>query len=126
MRNQRRSAVVKPADAPSPNSVPVFQRSAHRAIRYWIWTRFSDARAGFADRDRRKPEDTPLPAQLGDTPPSRASSPWLDRLGAEYLGAVEEEAGRHGRDQRAPLAVLVLSLMTLFLLGAARGFLRLM
>jgi hypothetical protein len=91
MRNQRRSAVIKPADAPSPHSVPAFQRSAHRPICYRIWTRCFDGRAGFADRDRRKPEETPAAKRLDDAQPSTASSPWLDRLDAEYAGAIEEE-----------------------------------
>jgi hypothetical protein len=71
--------------------VSAFQRSAHRPIRYWAWTRCGDALAGFADRDHRKPEDTQTTARLHDAQPSTASSPWLDRLSAEYVGAVEEE-----------------------------------
>jgi hypothetical protein len=90
MRNQRRSAVVKSTDAPSPRSVSAFQRSAHRPIRYRIWTRCSDGRAGFADRDRRKPEHT-LATRLDGAQPSTASSPWLSRLDAELAGAMEEE-----------------------------------
>jgi hypothetical protein len=91
MRNQRRSAVVKPAHAPSPQSVSAFQRSAHRPVRYWIWTRCCDGRAGLADRDRRKPEETPTARWQAVRQSSTASSPWLDRLCAEYTGAVEEE-----------------------------------
>jgi hypothetical protein len=91
MRNQRRSATMKPADAPSPHSMSAFQRSAHRPIRYWVWTRFSDALAGFMDRDHHKPEDTPTRTRQHDPQASTASSPWLHRLSAEYAGAVEEE-----------------------------------
>lgn len=91
MRNQRRSAVIRPGHAPSPHSVAAFQRPAHRPIRYWIWTRCHDALAGFADRDHRRPEDTQTTRQLHDPRPSTASSPWLDRLAAEYAGAMEEE-----------------------------------
>jgi hypothetical protein len=91
MRNQRRSAVIKPADAPSPGSVPAFQRSAHRPVSYRIWTRCCDGRAGFADRDRRKPEHTSAATRLNGAQPSTASTPWLGRLGAEHAGAMEEE-----------------------------------
>ena len=91
MRNQRRSAEMKPAHAPSPHSMSAFQRTAHRPIRYWPWTRFGDAIAGFTDRDHHKPEDTVTTARLHDPRTSTASSPWLDRLSAEYHGAVEEE-----------------------------------
>jgi hypothetical protein len=91
MRNQRRSAVIKPTHAHSPQSVSAFQRAAHRPIRYWAWTRCGDSLAGLADRDHHKPEDTPSAARLHDPQPSTASSPWLARLSAEYAGAVEEE-----------------------------------
>ena len=91
MRNQRRSATMRPADAPSPRSMSAFQRSAHRPIRYWVWTRFSDALAGFADRDHHKPEDTQTRARLHDPQTSTANSPWLDRLTATHAGAGEEE-----------------------------------
>src|SRR5262252_1919696 len=91
MRNQRRSATMRPKDASSPHSMSAFQRSAHRPIRYWAWTRFSDALAGFADRDHHKPEDTQTRARLHDPQASTASSPWLDRLSAAYAGASEEE-----------------------------------